>query len=258
MGISSHAAFHGGDMTENNYELTGSILIVDDDLLMRQLVSSMLRKHHLTVHEAETGAGLWNGLASKPDLIILDVGLPDADGFDLLRQLRMENHIPVIMLTGCDTAMDRVLGLEFGADDYVTKPFEPRELLARVRNVLRRCQQAHVELVSGPCQKLLFGGLVLNVTERSLKHDDGRDIELTAGEFDLLLALAEAANRPLSRDQLLDRIRAREWTPFDRSIDVLIGRLRAKIEPDRRHPDMIKTVRNAGYVLAVPVRKVTQ
>lgn len=243
-------------------EISMKVLIVDDDPVVRGLVSALLQKHQIAVIEAETGADMLRLLSQdKPDLMILDVGLPDADGFDLLKSLRQHNSIPVIMLTGCDTAIDRVLGLEFGADDYVAKPFEPRELLARVRNILRRCQtgphQSEAqELVSAPSYKLMFGDYVLNATLRTLVHQDGRVIDLTAGEFDLLLALAEAANRPLDRDQLLDRIRAREWTPFDRSIDVLIGRLRAKIEPDRRDPTFIKTMRNAGYVLAVPVRRV--
>ena len=236
------------------------ILIVDDDAAMRGLVAAMLGRHRMNVVEAADGAGLAVAMANRlPDLILLDVGLPDADGFDLLQKLRANSNIPVIMLTGHDTAMDRVLGLEFGADDYITKPFEPRELLARIKNVLRRCRMQTVTVsdVQTPLHKLIFADYEINVTERRLQHQDGRDIELTSGEFDLLLALAEAANRPLSRDQLLDRIRSREWTPFDRSIDVLIGRLRAKIEPDRSNPALIKTLRNAGYALVVPVRRMT-
>ena len=234
------------------------ILIVDDDDAMRGLVATMLGRHRMDVTEVADGAGLADALAKKPpDLILLDVGLPDADGFALLRELRADNPVPVIMLTGHDTAIDRVLGLEFGADDYVTKPFEPRELLARIKNVLRRCQGVTVSDVRAPVHQLSFGDFILNVTERRLNHVDGQEIELTSGEFDLLFALADAANRPLSRYQLLDQIRSREWAPFDRSIDVLIGRLRAKIEPDRRNPTIIKTLRNAGYAMVVPVRRMT-
>lgn len=190
------------------------------------------------------------------DLVLLDVLLPDGDGFEALRQLRESSDLPVIMLTGVDGPDDRVHGLESGADDYVCKPFNPNELIARVRSVLRRADGLGRAIdPSGTSTVYSFTGYDIDVTRRTLTDGGGRDIELTAGEFDLLLALAEAPNRPLSRDQLLDKTRSREWSPYDRSIDVLIGRLRKKIEENPGKPALIKTVRTVGYVLAAQVER---
>ncbi len=190
------------------------------------------------------------------DLVLLDVLLPDGDGFEALRLLRQSSDLPVIMLTGVDGPDDRVHGLEAGADDYVCKPFDPNELIARVRSVLRRAEgPSRVVDQGGLCTVYSFAGYDIDVTRRTLTDRNGRDIELTAGEFDLLLALAEAPNRPLSRDQLLDKTRSREWSPYDRSIDVLIGRLRKKIEENPAKPALIKTVRTVGYVLSAQVER---
>ena len=190
------------------------------------------------------------------DLVLLDVLLPDGDGFEALRLLRQSSDLPVIMLTGVDGPDDRVHGLEAGADDYVCKPFDPNELIARVRSVLRRAEgPSRVVDQGGLCTVYSFAGYDIDVTRRTLTDRGDRDIELTAGEFDLLLALAEAPNRPLSRDQLLDKTRSREWSPYDRSIDVLIGRLRKKIEENPAKPALIKTVRTVGYVLSAQVER---
>lgn len=233
-----------------------NILLVDDDQDLRGMVMTLLMRDRFDAREAESAAEMRKLMDEHtPDLILLDVRLPDADGFDLLREIRQDSAIPVIMLTGVDTPVDRVLGLEFGADDYICKPFEPRELVARIKTVLRRSNPredvgADVESVT-----LHFSGYVLDLTHRRLMREDGEDIELTSGEFDLLRALAEAPNRPLTRDRLLDLTRSREWSPFDRSVDVLIGRIRKKLEADPAHPTLIKTVRTVGYILASKVER---
>ncbi|MGP1252857.1 MAG: response regulator [Kiloniellales bacterium] len=233
-----------------------NILLVDDDQDLRGMVMTLLARDRFEAREAETAADMRRQLSEQtPDLILLDVRLPDADGFELLKEIRQDSAIPVIMLTGVDTPVDRVLGLEFGADDYICKPFEPRELVARIKTVLRRSNPR--EEVGGDQESvtLHFAGYVLDLTHRQLMREGGEDIELTSGEFDLLRALAEAPNRPLTRDRLLDLTRSREWSPFDRSVDVLIGRIRKKLEPDPTRPTLIKTVRTVGYILASKVER---
>ena len=233
----------------------GTILLVDDDVDFRSLVSTYLRRESFTVTEAAT-AGMARhefGVAAI-DLVLLDLGLPDADGFDLLRDLRSQRAVPVIMLTGKDTPMDRILGLELGADDYIGKPFELAELRARIRSVLRRAHGLAEADMAATTEVLAFAGWTLDLTHRRLLGKDGREMELTGGEYDLLRVLAEHARRPLSRDQLLDLTRSREWTPFDRSIDVLIGRLRKKLS-EGGEGDLIKTVRNVGYTLSAEVKR---
>jgi DNA-binding response OmpR family regulator len=233
------------------------ILLVDDDAELRGMLKTLLERDRFSGREASTAVEMRAHLADRtPDLVLLDVRLPDGDGFDLLREIREASNIPVIMLTGVDTPVDRVLGLEFGADDYVCKPFEPRELLARIKTVLRRSHQREEVGAEGESVTLHFAGFVLDLTHRRLvREEDGSEIELTSGEFDLLRALAEAPNRPLTRDRLLDLTRSREWSPFDRSIDVLIGRIRKKLETDPAHPALIKTVRTVGYILAAKVER---
>ncbi len=232
------------------------ILLVDDDPDLRGMVATLLVRDRFQAREAESAAQMREILSERsPDLILLDVRLPDGDGFELLREIRQDSAVPVIMLTGVDTPVDRVLGLEFGADDYVCKPFEPRELVARIKTVLRRSHTAEEVGGDDPAVTLHFAGFVLDITHRRLLRDEGEEIELTSGEFDLLRALAEAPNRPLSRDRLLDLTRSREWSPFDRSIDVLIGRIRKKLEPDPARPALIKTVRTIGYILAAKVER---
>jgi|TARA_R110002072_G_scaffold35754_24_gene105543 DNA-binding response OmpR family regulator len=236
------------------------ILVVEDDPDLRSLVIKLLERERFTALTASSGAEMRQQMAKQDfDLILLDVRLPDSDGFDLLRELRATSDVAIVMLTGMDTAVDRVLGLEFGADDYVCKPFEPRELVARVKSVLRRSQNngGGGDSDANPSTVFRFEGHLLDLTHRTLHNDNNDEVELTSGEFDLLSALVETANRPLTRDQLLDRTRAREWSPFDRSIDVLIGRIRRKIEVDPAKPKMIKTVRTIGYVFAAKVDRLT-
>ena len=234
-----------------------TILIVDDDKLLRTLIRETLTLDGFQVLEAENGENVDPALAEHPvDLIILDISLPGADGFDVLRRLRRESQIPVMMLTAKSDVVDRVVGLELGADDYICKPVEMRELIARIRSVLRRQRSA----IAAPKSEAntgtrIFNDFVLDIGRRQLCALDGDEIRLTSGEFDLLLVFADRPNRTLNRDELLELTRSRDWNPFDRSIDVLIGRLRKKIEPDPQHPQVIKTVRGVGYVFATEVTR---
>lgn len=212
----------------------GRVLLVDDDPDLRALVSTYLKRENFAVEEAATAAmGRHHFDAANIDLVLLDVGLPDADGFDVLRDLRSKAPVPVIMLTGKDTPLDRILGLELGADDYLGKPFELGELRARIRSVLRRAHGLATTDIAATIEALVFEGWALDLTHRRLLNPDGQEVALTSGEFDLLRVLAEHPRRPLSRDQLLDLTHSRDWNPFDRSIDVLIGRVRRKLaSPD--------------------------
>jgi two-component system OmpR family response regulator len=234
---------------------TPHLLVVDDDREIRDLLTRFLRQHGFRVTAAADGRRMHEALADgRFDLVVLDLMLPGEDGLSLCRRLRAESDLPVIMLTAMGEETDRIVGLELGADDYVAKPFNPRELLARIRAVLRRPRGA-----SGPGTGtageeagavLAFDGWRLDVARRELRRADGTLVTLTAGEFDLLLALAERPGRVLSRDQLLDLTRGREAQPFDRSVDVQLSRLRRKIEDDPKEPRLIKTVRGGGYVFA--------
>jgi DNA-binding response OmpR family regulator len=231
-----------------------SILLVEDDADFRELLATLLQRERFGVVEAASGEEMYRRLSDEVvDLILLDIRLPDSDGLELLRALRQHSDIPVVMVTGVDTPVDRVLGLEFGADDYICKPFESRELVARVKSVLRRVGTLRGSVARGEALIYVFAEYFLDVTQRSLSHQSGEKVELTGGEFDLLKALVEAANRPLTREQLLDLTRARQWSPYDRSIDVLVGRLRKKIERDPARPELIRTVRSVGYVFSANV-----
>lgn len=232
-----------------------TILIVDDDELLRTLIRETLSLDGYRVFEAESGESIDPVLAKhQVDLIILDVSLPGADGFDILRRLRAENQIPVMMLTAKSDVVDRVVGLELGADDYICKPVEMRELIARIRSVLRRQQSAGtVSESESTTGTRIFNDFVLDIGRRQLCVVNGDEIRLTSGEFDLLHVFADRPNRTLNRDELLELTRSRDWNPFDRSIDVLIGRLRKKIEPDPQNPQIIKTVRGIGYIFATEV-----
>jgi two-component system OmpR family response regulator len=191
---------------------------------------------------------------SSIDLVVLDAMLPGKDGFTICRELRASGEVPIIMLTAAGDETDRIVGLEMGADDYVAKPFNPRELLARMRAVLRRAARPrNAEEPAGG--RLSFAGWTLDVDRRQLLSPEGAIVTLSTGEFDLLLAFAEHPQRVLSRDQLLDLARGRGPSPFDRSIDVQVSRLRRKIEPDPRMPTMIATVRGGGYVFTAPVER---
>jgi two-component system, OmpR family, response regulator len=235
----------------------GRILLVEDDAVFSELVSDYLRRENFIVEEAATGAIARRHFETATiDLVLLDVSLPDADGFDLLRDLRSSSgKIPVIMLTAKDTPIDRILGLELGADDYIGKPFELGELRARIRSVLRRTHGIVDMEVESAIEALTFAGCTLDLTYRRLLDSVGREIILTSAEFDLLRALVEHPRRPLSRDQLLNLTRSRNWAPFDRSIDVVIVRLRRKLAAATNDAEIIKTVRNVGYVLAAEVRR---
>ena len=191
--------------------------------------------------------------AARIDLVILDIMMPGEDGFSLRRRLRVNGSMPIIMLTAVGGETDRVLGLEMGADDYLTKPFSTRELLARVRAVLRRSSMPVLGSASGTGRVFEFAGWRLDVTRRQLRSPAKALVDLRAAEFDLLLALVERPNHVLSRDQLLDLSRGRATTAFDRSIDVHVSRLRHRIEIDPKEPELIKTVRSGGYVFAAPV-----
>ena len=231
---------------------TPHVLVVDDDPDIAGLVSRYLGGQGFRVSIAMDAAHLRESLARGPvDLILLDLGLPDQDGLLLLRELQDEWRGPVIVVSGRSAAVERVVGLELGADDYVTKPFELRELLARVRSVLRRvhADRAH----EPPAPRLSFDGMQLETAARRLVDRDGRDVTLTCGEFDLLLAMLAHPNRVLSRDQLMNSMHGRDAGPFDRAIDVQVGRLRRKIELDAAHPRLIQSVRGAGYVLSATV-----
>lgn len=240
-------------------EKSPHILIVDDDREIRELLSRFLARHGYRCMVAADGRDMRRQLAdTRVDLIVLDVMMPGETGLQLCAQLRAGKdsataRIPVIMLTAAGDETDRIIGLEMGADDYLPKPFNPRELLARIRAVLRRAGSgtAETEAVGGilafDCWRIDLGG-------RRVSGPNG-DIELSTGEFDLLVALAERPQRVLSRDQLLDLTRGRVAQPFDRSIDVQVGRLRRKIEADPAQPRLITTVRGGGYMFAAAVAR---
>jgi two-component system OmpR family response regulator len=235
------------------------ILIVDDDREIRDLLSRFLAKHGYRVSTAADGRAMHRALADAAvDLVILDVMLPGEDGLSLCRGLRAGSSVPIVMLTAVGEDVDRIVGLEMGADDYVAKPFNPRELLARIRAVLRRTGGAGGGL-SGSRQPeaavLAFAGWRLDLDRRELTSADGTLVPLSGGEFGLLAALALHPQRVLSRDQLLDLARGRGANAFDRSIDVQISRLRRKIEDDPRTPALIKTVRGGGYMFAAEVSR---
>ncbi|MCY4549456.1 MAG: response regulator [Defluviicoccus sp.] len=231
------------------------ILIVDDDREIRDLTGRYLRKNGFRVDSAADSKAMERLLRDgRFDLVVLDLMLPGEDGLSICRRLRAATRIPILMLTAVAEDTDRIVGLEMGADDYLTKPFNPRELLARIRAVLRRAdgQGAVQEPADGA---LVFAGWRLDPARRELRDPDGVLVALTAGEFALLAALAERPGRVLSRDRLLDLTRGRDAQPFDRSIDVQVSRLRRKIEPDPKKPEFIKTVRSGGYVFTPAVER---
>ncbi len=234
------------------------VCALDDDASVRALVSEYLVENELRVTAVASSAELDAVMARETiDLIVLDLRLQGEDGLQVARRLRQSSLIPILMLTGRTDEADRVMGLELGADDYLTKPFSPRELLARIRALLRRAQaQATVADTIAKVRAYRFGELELNVGLRRLKTSDGRQIELTNGEFSLLAAFVSAPGRILSRDQLLELSRLHNAEVYDRSIDVQILRLRRKIELDPAHPKFIRTQRGAGYFFDAPVETV--
>jgi two-component system OmpR family response regulator len=231
------------------------VLVVDDDPDIVQLLSRYLRGHGLRVVTAMSGAQLRAGIASASiDLVLLDLGLPDEDGLSLLRYLQTDWQVPVIVVSGRGEAVERVVGLELGADDYVTKPFDFRELLARIRSVLRRAQ-TQSEIAPATVRILEFDGLRLDLSARRLTDRSGGELPLTTGEFELLQTLLQSPRQVLTRDHLMNSIHGHEAGPFDRAIDVQISRLRRKIEIDPASPRLITSVRGAGYLFAADVRK---
>ncbi len=242
-------------MVEVVTQLQPHVLALDDDPSIRELVADYLSQNELRVTTVASGKELDAVLARETiDLIVLDLRLPGEDGMQIARRLRESSSIPILMLTGLADEADRVMGLELGADDYLTKPFSPRELLARIRALIRRARaQATVADAIARVRAYRFGGWELNIGLRRLKSADGRAVELTNGEFSLLTAFLAAPQRVLSRDQLLELSRLHNAEVYDRSIDVQILRLRRKIEPDPAHPTYIRTERGAGYVFASDV-----
>jgi DNA-binding response OmpR family regulator len=226
--------------------MADQVLIVDDDRRLSAMLAEYLAGNGFRVQAAETaGAGIAEIARLGPDAVVLDVMLPDMDGFEALRRIRATSDVPVLMLTARGDETDRIVGLEIGADDYLPKPFNPRELLARLKAILRR---RSVGANASP-RILRFGRLEIDPASRSARVD-GRDCPMTSYQFDLLVALAENAGRTLSREQLMDMVKGEELDAFDRSIDVHVSRIRAAIETDPKHPRRIITVRGAGYVFA--------
>jgi two-component system, OmpR family, response regulator len=235
-------------------ETSAHILIVDDDREISVLLAEYLEKNGYKTSTAGDGKAMWKTLeGSRIDLIVLDLNLPGDDGLTLCRNLRTQSNIPVVMLTARGEPVDRILGLEMGADDYLPKPFEPRELFARIRSVLRRTQALPPGMADAEPQQARFAGWTLDYTARHLINPDSVVVALSGAEFRLLRIFVDHANRVLSRDQLLNLTQGRDADPFDRSIDLQISRLRQKLGEDARAPQIIKTVRNEGYVLATQV-----
>jgi two-component system OmpR family response regulator len=232
------------------------ILIVDDDTEIRRLLGDYLRRNGLRATAVADGKSMWSALETERiDLVVLDLMLPGEDGLTLCRRLRADSDLPVIMLTARGDETDRIVGLEMGADDYVPKPFSPRELLARIKVVLRRSRSLPRNLRPEEARLMRFAGWTLDTATRNLLSPDGVVVALSGAEYRLLRVLLTHPNRVLSRDQLMDLTRGREADPFDRSIDVQVSRLRQRLGDDPKDPALIKTVRGEGYVLAAQVSR---
>jgi len=234
------------------------IAVLDDDAEITRLLSGYLQNQGYRVSETHAGPALLRLMAADPpDLVLLDLGLPGEDGFSIARQLREHWRCGLVIITGRGDAVDKVVGLEVGADDYVTKPFDLRELLARIKAVLRRTlaapAPAGAAAMEAAPRRYRFAEWELDLAARRLLDPGGREVALTGGEFDLLSVFLAHPGRVLSRDFLLEQTRRREAAPFDRTIDVQVGRLRKKLEADIDDPRIIKSVRSAGYILVPPV-----
>lgn len=230
------------------------LLVVDDDAEIRNLLSRLLTRRGYKVTTAREEQEMRHALiSSRIDLVILDLMLPGKDGLTICRELRASKATPIIMLTARGDPLDRVVGLEMGADDYLAKPFDFRELEARIKAVLRR-RPAEAD-TANLSSNFVFAGWNLDPRQRQLLSPEGMVVDLTTGEFDLLLVFVERPQRVLSRDQLMDLTRGRDATPFDRSIDVQVSRLRRKIDSDPKAPELIKTVRSGGYLFTPVVER---
>lgn len=230
------------------------LLVVDDDREIRRLLDEYLTQSGYRVTGVGDGRSMRRALDEhRIDLVVLDLMLPGEDGLSLCRSLRAQSNIPVLMLTARGSEIDRIVGLEMGADDYLAKPFNPRELLARVKSILRRTKSLPHQQVAADVSSYRFGQWSLDVATRNITAADGLVVPLSGAEFRLLSIFLEHPQVVLSRDQLLELVSGRETIPFDRSIDVLIGRLRKRLNDDGKEPTLIKTVRGAGYVLATRV-----
>jgi two-component system phosphate regulon response regulator OmpR len=233
---------------------SGKVLIVDDDADVRGMMREYLSSNGYETAEAGSGEAMRALLAQwVPDVVLLDLNLPGEDGLTLARYLRERQDLGIIMVTAAGDVVDRIIGLEVGADDYLAKPFDPRELRARLKSVMRRVQGRSGSQAAGSAQteaprQVAIGRCRLDLTAHCLQDGEGREIPLTHMEFDLLRVFAERPNQVLSRDQLLTLTRNREWEPFDRSIDIRIARVRRKVEADPENPQLIRTVRGAGYM----------
>jgi DNA-binding response OmpR family regulator len=236
------------------------IVVVDDEQPAREMVGDYLRMHGFAVSLCDGGASLRKAIAEQvPDLIVLDLNMPEEDGLSIIRDLKQRSSVPIIMLTATASAIDRVVGLELGADDYLAKPCELRELLARIRSVLRRSGVAPPAAVQGAAavpqpaadrNRVRFGTKWLDHDAQALRDDEGNEHPLTASEYGLLKVFAANPKRVLSRDRLLELANARDAEAFDRAIDLRIMRIRRKIEPDPAHPSVIRTVRGGGYLFS--------
>jgi len=237
--------------------MTPRVLIVDDDPLIRELLHAYLSREGYEVHCAETAEAADTFLASQAvDLVMLDIRLPGKDGLTLTRELRVRSEVGIILITGRNDEIDRIVGLECGADDYVIKPLNPRELVSRAKNLIRRVRhaQAPQPLAAGAAKPVKqFAAWALDTDRRRLIDDAGNETLLTHGEYQLLSVFLRNSGHTLSRDQLMDQIRNREWVPNDRSIDVLVGRLRRKLHDDPAEPQLIITIHGAGYLFTASV-----
>ncbi len=234
------------------------LLVIDDDHEIRDLLTRFMEKNDFritAVRDAREARRAWTRGAFQ--LVVLDLMLPGESGLDLARWLRDQEDVPIVMLSAMGEDTDRIIGLELGADDYIAKPFNPRELMARIRAVMRRASDTQENPGSGEriARPLRFAGWTLEPARRRLLNPEGVEVPLTGGEYDLLFALLERANRVLTRDMLLDLLRGRQAGPFDRAIDVAVSRLRRKLDDQGGGAQLIKTVRGGGYVLAATVER---
>lgn len=234
-------------------DLHAHVLIVDDDAAIRELLRDCLEPEGFQVSEAADSRSMAEVLARGGiGLVTLDLMLGGENGLMIAADIRARHKVPIVMITGKGDMIDRIVGLEMGADDYIAKPFHPREVVARIRAVLRRSGGA--EAKSSPAERLAFNGFVLDIGRRDLQNVAGHSLSLTTAEFNLLELFARRPQRVLSRDTIMDLLKGHDWTPFDRSIDALISRLRRKIEENPDDPKLVKTVRGVGYIFACDVR----